>query len=74
MNNFKNIKIFEYITHKKTLLYVSLTHINFKCTDCYFREKGSHCPQGKHKPICFASENKNKESVYFRVSTSKNKK
>lgn len=38
---------------------------SFGCINCYFKEQGAHCPQGKKKPACFASEREDKESVFY---------
>ena len=41
------------------------TYEKFCCVMCHFKEKGPHCPQGKEKPLCFASERLDNKSVYF---------
>lgn len=37
----------------------------FGCILCHFKEQGAHCPQGKKRPACFASERLDKESVFY---------
>ncbi len=55
----KNIRI------EKNWIICSKTFPSFHCGLCHFKERGSHCPQGKTLPLCFSQERHDRESIYF---------
>jgi hypothetical protein len=64
MEQFINAKIGEKVKNIDNTTCLK-TSINHHCGICAFKVQGDHCPKGKIRPACFASERIDRESVFF---------
>ena len=65
MHQFENLIIGSKTKVDEQIVSCRKTYDSFNCGLCHFKEINSDCPQGNSRPLCFASERTDIESVFY---------